>query len=309
MRYLLGLTGLVISSAALAAPPPAPAGITGVYDLAEYAGRLHGLPPHLMRALVAEESSGNIYARSNRGAMGLTQLMPGTAADMGVTNPWDPWQNVWGGAKYLRQQLNLFGRYDLALAAYNAGAGNVLKHKAVPPFAETQAYVNKVAATYSLYSGLPLFPAQGRPVQASRLPQVQPSFTPPPPMPLYVPAPLTFNAASPAPLRAAPAVVKLPPVKTPAPKPPASKTAPAKPVVVKATPAQPSAVKPAPNPAASAPATPARPATPPTAATPAAPAARVPFGWVTNTLATPASVSGGLTLITTPLSGSQGGRP
>lgn len=147
MRPLLLALALPVSAGA-ASIPAAPAGLTNTYDLAERAGQLFGLPPHLMRALVKAESQGNPYALSKAGAMGLTQLMPGTARDLGVRNPWDAWENAWGGAKYLSQQLRTFRRLDLALAAYNAGPGNVQTYSGVPPFAETQAYVVKVARYY-----------------------------------------------------------------------------------------------------------------------------------------------------------------
>jgi len=145
------LTALLLSGAACAQAAQPPAGMINTYDLAEYAGQLYGLPPHLMAALVRQESVGNPYALSPVGAMGLTQLMPGTAREMGVNNPWDAWQSALGGAKYLRQQLLTFRRLDLALAAYNAGAGNVRKYGGIPPFTETLGYVNSVMNYYNGY--------------------------------------------------------------------------------------------------------------------------------------------------------------
>lgn len=137
---------------AIAAPGSPPPGITDPYQLAEIAGQRHGLPPMLMSALVYHESRGNQSAVSRAGAIGLAQLMPGTAASLGV-NPRDPWQNVWGGAKYLAQQLRTFGRLDLALAAYNAGPGAVQRFGGIPPYTETQNYVRLVSGTFTAWSG------------------------------------------------------------------------------------------------------------------------------------------------------------
>ncbi len=97
----------------------------------------------LFQSLIKQESAFNPTARSPVGAYGLTQLMPGTAKDMGV-NPHDIDDNLRGGAKYITIQLNTFGRIDHALAAYNAGPGNVRKYGGIPPFKETQSYVNRI---------------------------------------------------------------------------------------------------------------------------------------------------------------------
>jgi soluble lytic murein transglycosylase-like protein len=103
------------------------------------------LPDSLLRAVVEVESGGNSQAVSPAGAQGLMQLMPGTAAELGVTNPFDPKQNLEGGARYLAQQLERFdGDLRLALAAYNAGPGAVKRHGGVPPYPETQRYVESV---------------------------------------------------------------------------------------------------------------------------------------------------------------------
>ncbi|MDE3027145.1 MAG: lytic transglycosylase domain-containing protein [Paracoccaceae bacterium] len=104
----------------------------------------------LLEGLVKQESAFNPGAKSPVGALGLTQLMPATAQGLGV-NPFDAQDNLEGGAKYLAQQLSTFGRWDLALAAYNAGPGAVQKYGGVPPYAETQAYVTRIGGYYSTY--------------------------------------------------------------------------------------------------------------------------------------------------------------
>ncbi len=107
-----------------------------------------GLDPELVRRVVSQESRGKRGAVSPKGASGLMQLMPGTAAQLGVKNRFDPDENIRGGTDYLKQQLDRFGDPKLALAAYNAGPGAVIKHKGIPPYAETQNYVKKIAGDY-----------------------------------------------------------------------------------------------------------------------------------------------------------------
>jgi soluble lytic murein transglycosylase-like protein len=114
----------------------------------------NGIDPALLKGLVSQESGFDPNARSGAGAVGLTQLMPGTAAALGVTNPLDPAQSLQGGAKYLRQQLDRFGGDEkLALAAYNAGPGAVARFGGVPPYRETQNYVNSVLSKAASYRG------------------------------------------------------------------------------------------------------------------------------------------------------------
>jgi len=100
----------------------------------------------LISAVIKAESDFNPREYSNKGAQGLMQLMPGTAARFGVTDAWDPAANIYGGVRYLRWLLEKFdGNADLAVAAYNAGEGNVWKYNGVPPFRETINYVNRIA--------------------------------------------------------------------------------------------------------------------------------------------------------------------
>ena len=116
----------------------------GVYlEMAKSAARRHGVPEDLFLRLVQQESNWNPNARSHAGAIGLAQLMPQTARGLGV-NPKDPAQNLEGGARYLKQQYLTFKSWRLALAAYNAGPGAVIKHGGVPPYRETKNYVKVI---------------------------------------------------------------------------------------------------------------------------------------------------------------------
>lgn len=109
----------------------------------------YGVDPELAKAVILIESSGDARAKSSKGAMGLMQLIPDTAKRFGVTNPWDPRQNIKGGVRYLRWLLAFFeGDVDLALAGYNAGENAVDKYKGIPPYKETQRYVKKVRRHY-----------------------------------------------------------------------------------------------------------------------------------------------------------------
>jgi soluble lytic murein transglycosylase len=102
------------------------------------------LDPRLVEAVIQVESGYNSRAVSRKGAQGLMQLMPQTARELGVKNPFDPEENVGGGTRYLRSMLDAFGSLDLALAAYNAGPNAVQRHRGVPPYRETRDYVGKV---------------------------------------------------------------------------------------------------------------------------------------------------------------------
>jgi soluble lytic murein transglycosylase-like protein len=126
------------------------------------------LDPKLVRAVIQAESGYNVEALSNKGAMGLMQLMPGTARLMGVADPWDYDQNIAGGTRYLRQLLDRFADQDLAVAAYNAGPEAVAKYSGIPPYAETREYVRRVRKLFdgTEVSGLPA--REGRPVSIVR---------------------------------------------------------------------------------------------------------------------------------------------
>ncbi len=112
------------------------------------AAERYDVPAELLKAVCLTESGMNPQAVSSAGAQGLMQLMPATAQDMRVSDPFNPRQSIYGGARYLRIQIREFGEFELALAAYNAGPGNVRRYGGIPPFDETQNYVRKVLALY-----------------------------------------------------------------------------------------------------------------------------------------------------------------
>jgi soluble lytic murein transglycosylase-like protein len=128
---------------------------TGNSDVDNYivdSGKRNSVDPLLLYSIMHQESSFKARAMSYKGARGLMQLMPGTASRFGVTNIWDPKQNIEGGARYMRFLLNLFsGDVRLALAGYNAGEGAVMKYgNQVPPYSETREYVRRIGNRYSL---------------------------------------------------------------------------------------------------------------------------------------------------------------
>lgn len=128
---------------------PDPGRLTRYDGYIREAARLYYLPEPFLRAVMRVESNFYADAVSGDGAMGLMQLMPGTADSMGVVDPFDPRQNVLGGARFLRVLANkLQGDLVLTVAAYNAGPGAVRRHGGVPPYAETQRYVRKVLRYY-----------------------------------------------------------------------------------------------------------------------------------------------------------------
>jgi len=137
------------------APATAPKGYRPSMDrydaLILHAAQRYGVSPALVKAVCLAESAMNPRAVSRAGAQGLMQLMPGTAGDLDVSDPFDPAQSIDGGARYLAQQLRSFGDVTLALAAYNAGPAAVRAAGGVPNFTETQRYVKRVGGYYDFF--------------------------------------------------------------------------------------------------------------------------------------------------------------
>jgi soluble lytic murein transglycosylase-like protein len=131
------------SQPAASAPPPA-----HIQELVEKSAKAHNVDPLLVQSVIQVESNYNHFAVSPKGAEGLMQLMPGTARMLGVSNSFDPAENIEAGVKYLRYLQNVYQDDRLALAAYNAGPKAVDRYKGAPPYAETQDYVNQVGQRY-----------------------------------------------------------------------------------------------------------------------------------------------------------------
>jgi soluble lytic murein transglycosylase-like protein len=142
-----GLRAAVVPAAALTptAPPPS------VEAVIHEAAKRHDVDPELVKAIVGVESNFSPHAVSNKGAMGLMQLMPATARRFGVGNVFNPVENVDGGVRYLKYLLGYFdGDLKLSVAAYNAGENAVVRYGGVPPYRETQNYVKKIGDVYSM---------------------------------------------------------------------------------------------------------------------------------------------------------------
>ncbi len=149
------ITTAVATGAAFRTTTPLNGRAARYQGLIEEHAALHTISAELVRAVIQAESAFNPHARSPKGAMGLMQLMPATAAELGVLDAYNPEENIRGGVKYLKQLLDSYeGNVELALAAYNAGPGAVKKYGGtVPPYRETQNYVAKIRHNVSAAAG------------------------------------------------------------------------------------------------------------------------------------------------------------
>lgn len=155
-RFLDALEKTRIDPEPMASPTP-------YDDYIQMASSKMRMDPHLVKAVIRQESNFNSRDVSHKGAQGLMQLMPETAKGLGVKNSFDPYQNIHGGTLYLKYMLETFdGDLKKALAAYNAGPGAVQKYGAVPPYRETRDYVKKVLRYYEMYRGSKLFAFQDK---------------------------------------------------------------------------------------------------------------------------------------------------
>ncbi len=136
------------SSSAAASSAASSSGSPAISDLVEQSARAHNVDPLLVHSMIQVESNYNAYAVSPKGAQGLMQLTPPTARMLGVSNSFDPGENIEAGVKYLKSLQDLYKDDRLALAAYNAGPGAVDKYKWIPPYPETQKYVENVGKRY-----------------------------------------------------------------------------------------------------------------------------------------------------------------
>jgi soluble lytic murein transglycosylase-like protein len=174
VAYASALPTTVAYDSAVPADASASGGGSAYAPMIEQAAARYGIDPALLYGLIEQESGFDPSASSSAGARGLTQLMPSTAASLGVTEPLDPAQSIEGGARYLSQLLHQFaGNTAAALAAYNAGPGAVEQYGGVPPYPETQQYVTKVLGYAASYN------QSGQDMGATALPSTSAAVTAP----------------------------------------------------------------------------------------------------------------------------------